>query len=77
MAQSKVDGTQGMLNESMKTRAEVEKMLEEKRNAFNQKIQENEAELNEIDDKVSSLGGRIADLNEMVKFILQSNIVET
>ncbi|XP_063445068.1 laminin subunit beta-1-like [Mytilus trossulus] len=66
MAQSKVDGTQGMLNESMKTRAEVEKMLEEKRNAFNQKIQENEAELNEIDDKVSSLGSRIADLNEMV-----------
>ncbi|XP_063411226.1 laminin subunit beta-1-like [Mytilus trossulus] len=66
MAQSKVDGTQGMLNESMKTRAEVEKMLEEKRNAFNQKIQENEAELNEMDDKVSSLGSRIADLNEMV-----------
>jgi hypothetical protein len=49
MAQSKVDGTQVMLNESMKTRSEVEKMLEDHKDAFNQKIQENEADLNEID----------------------------
>jgi hypothetical protein len=54
MAQSKVDGTQVMLNESMKTRSEVEKMLEDHKDAFNQKIQENEADLNEIDGKVSS-----------------------
>ena len=66
MAQSKVDGTQVMLNESMKTRSEVEKMLEDHKDAFNQKIQENEADLNEIDGKVSSLGSRIADLNQMV-----------
>jgi peptidoglycan hydrolase CwlO-like protein len=50
----------------MKTRSEVEKMLEDHKDAFNQKIQENEADLNEIDGKVSSLGSRIADLNQMV-----------
>lgn len=77
MAQAKVDATQGMLNESSKIRTDVEKMLSEHRDDFNKKIQENEQQLSEIDNQVSNLGSRIADINEMVGLLIVLTIIES
>ena len=66
MAQDKVDGTDRLIEDSERTRQEVEDLIAQREDDFNSKIQANEDALNKVDGDISSLGNRIADLNDMV-----------
>jgi septal ring factor EnvC (AmiA/AmiB activator) len=68
LAQRKVDGTQSTVDESMKTRDVVERMIEDNEDSFNQKITENQQDLDEVDGQIGGLEDKIAELNKIVCF---------
>ncbi|KAL5014853.1 hypothetical protein ScPMuIL_009123 [Solemya velum] len=65
-AQSKVDGTVVIVEESERTRDSVDNLITRNKDEFERKIQENRESLDLLDNEIDILGGRIGDLNEMV-----------
>ncbi|XP_071081967.1 laminin subunit beta-1-like [Haliotis cracherodii] len=65
-AQRKVDETQRTVVDSKRTRQQVDALIDQRRDDFNNRLKENKASLDELDGKVSTLGGRLSNLNEQV-----------
>ena len=65
-AQWKVDSTTAVLDESVTVREQVDLVIEQQRDGFDERYEENEAQLTTLSGEISTLDGRIVDLNEMV-----------
>ncbi|KAK6176840.1 hypothetical protein SNE40_015066 [Patella caerulea] len=65
-AQRKVDGTAPIIADSERTRKRVEDLIAQNGANFNENLKRNQDDLDDLDNKVTSLGGRISDLNNLV-----------
>ncbi|ESO91420.1 hypothetical protein LOTGIDRAFT_209765 [Lottia gigantea] len=65
-AQRLVDSTSPLLTDSERTRRRVEDLISQNGAQFDDKLKRNKAELDKLDNKVTDLGGRIANINNMV-----------
>ena len=65
-AQWKVDNTGALLDESVTVREQVDLVIEQQRDGFDDRYDENEAQMTQLTGEIDELDGRIVDLNEMV-----------
>ncbi|KAL4226155.1 Laminin subunit beta-1 [Mactra antiquata] len=65
-AQAIVDGTARYIQESQDVREQVENMLKDNMNDFDNSLKENQEALTKLDGEVNDLSGKITDINSMV-----------
>lgn len=66
-AQQKVDQAGNTVRQSQQERRQVEDLIEDSKEEFDRKYQENELALNDIENKVTGLEDQIADINDLVR----------
>ena len=62
-----MDGTSRHLTESERIRQRTEDLISQRQADFEDQLQRNKDSLDSLDSDVSDLGGRLADINNMVR----------
>ena len=69
MAKGLVNGAQKNLDNSKSVRNALDKLISNRKDAFDKRLEENKQELNSLDQEVAKLDDKLMDVNEMVMFL--------